>query len=196
MKVNYYVFFFLIVLLNACNQPFDSRPKGYQKIVFPEKKYVSFNDVAYPYSFEYPDYAIIDKKVDYFGEDKKGDAWMNIQYPSFQATLYLSHSTISHGQNSLDTLVMDAYKFANNHNSMASVIEDSTFSLGNHLGGSFFHIGGDVATAYQFFLTDSSKHFLRGALYFDTKPNQDSLAPINAFLLADIQHMVQHFHWK
>ena len=142
------------------------------------------------------DKVVIDKKVEYFGEAKNGDAWLNIQYPEFKATLYLSHTSISNGQFSLDTLVMDAYKFANNHNSMASSIEDSTFSLGNHMGGAFFHIGGDVATAYQFYLTDSTRHFIRGALYFDATPNQDSLAPVNAFLLEDIKHMVQHFHWK
>jgi gliding motility-associated lipoprotein GldD len=196
MKGKFIAASYLFLILFSCNQPMDSKAKGYQKIVFPEKKYIEFNEAAYPYTFEYPEYAIIDKKVEYFGEDKKGDAWLNVQYPIFKATLYLSHTPIGRGQFSLDTLVMDAFKFANNHNSMASSIEDSTFSLGNHMGGAFFHIGGDVATAYQFYLTDSTRHFIRGALYFDATPNQDSLAPVNAFLLEDIKHMVQHFHWK
>jgi len=53
-----------------------------------------------------------------------------------------------------------------------------------------------VATPYQFFLTDSTHHFFRGALYYDATPNQDSLAPVNAFLLEDIQHILNTFRWK
>jgi hypothetical protein len=53
-----------------------------------------------------------------------------------------------------------------------------------------------VATAHQFFLTDSTKHFLRGALYFDATPNEDSLRPVNAFLQAEMKHLIQTFRWK
>jgi len=62
--------------------------------------------------------------------------------------------------------------------------------------GVFFSVGGDVATANQFFLTDSTKHFLRGALYFDATPNADSLGIVNQFLLADMKHIVNTFKWR
>ena len=96
----------------------------------------------------------------------------------------------------LDTLIRDAYTFANNHNNRASSIADSLFQNPNGVEGVFFTIGGEVATPYQFFLTDSSHHFFRGALYYDATPNQDSLAPVNSFLLADIQHILNTFRWK
>jgi gliding motility-associated lipoprotein GldD len=96
----------------------------------------------------------------------------------------------------LNELVKDAYTFANNHNIKANMIEDSVFTTENGVKGVFFHIGGDVATNYQFFLTDSVHHFFRGALYFDSTPNEDSLAPINAFLLKDLTHLVNTFRWK
>ena len=178
----------------ACNSPFVPKNKGYSNIQFPEKKYQAFNEATYPYSFEYPVYAQIDNKVDYFGASQKSSAWININFPQNGGTIYVSYRTIQPHQ--LDTLIKDAYTFANNHNSKASFIEDSVFTTENGVHGVFFHIGGNVATSYQFFLTDSVHHFFRGALYFDTTPNEDSLAPVNAFLFKDLTHLVNTFRWK
>ena len=188
---------FIIVgnlLLTACNTPFVAKNKGYAAIAFPAKSYQSFNEPGYPYTFEYPSYAQIDKNINYFGVSKKTDSWINIHFPSMAATFYVSYTKIKGQQ--LDTLIRDAYTFANNHNSRASFIADSLFSNDHGVEGVFFHIGGDVATSYQFFLTDSTTHFFRGALYFDTTPNEDSLAPVNAFLYKDLKHLVNTFRWK
>jgi gliding motility-associated lipoprotein GldD len=57
-------------------------------------------------------------------------------------------------------------------------------------------VEGNAATARQFYLTDSSRHFLRGALYFDTAPNSDSLAVVNDFLQEDMLHLIQTLRWK
>ncbi len=184
-----------LIIAVACNQPYVIKPKGYQQFELPAKQYQVFSESGYPYSFDYPSYAIIDKKVDYLGADKAKDAWLNIRYPQFGATLYISYNRIS-PKASLDTLVRDAYTFANNHNNKASFIEDSAFEINHSVKGVFFHIGGDVATSYQFFVTDSSRHFLRAALYYETSPNEDSLAPINQYLFKDMQQMVRSLRWK
>ncbi|MEY4281733.1 MAG: hypothetical protein RLZ39_1145 [Bacteroidota bacterium] len=189
------IFFFFIVLGISCNQPYAIKPKGYQQIDLPEKQYQIFSETGYPYSFEYPVYATIDKQVSYLGNDKSKDAWLNIRYPQFGATLYVSYNKIN-ARVKIDTLVRDTYTFANNHNSRANFIEDSAFEINQNVKGVFFHIGGDVATSYQFFATDSTKHFLRAALYFETTPNEDSLAPINQYLFKDMQHMVRSLRWK
>ncbi|MCX6212485.1 MAG: hypothetical protein NT104_07940 [Bacteroidetes bacterium] len=183
-----------ILFVTACNTPFVAKSKGYEAISFPSKSYQSFNEPGYPYTFEYPSYAQIDKNINYFGASKKTDSWINIHFPSMAATIYVSYTKM-HAQQ-LDTLIRDAYTFANNHNSRASFIADSLFSNDHGVEGVFFHIGGDVATSYQFFLTDSTTHFFRGALYFDTTPNEDSLAPVNAFLYKDLKHLVNTFRWK
>ena len=188
-----FFFFFLIGL--GCNQPYSVKPKGYQQIDLPAKQYQVFSETGYPYSFEYPVYATIDKQVSYLGNDKSKDAWLNIRYPQFGATLYLSYNQIN-ASTKIDTLVRDAYTFANNHNSKANFIEDSAFEINQKVKGVFFHIGGDVATSYQFFATDSTRHFLRAALYFETTPNEDSLAPINQYLFKDMQRMVRTLRWK
>jgi gliding motility-associated lipoprotein GldD len=194
IKLFYFIAFFFTVLTLACNQPYTIKKKGYPSLTFPDKSYQLFNKPGYPYQFEYPTYATIDNNVNYFGVSKKGDAWININFPNQGATLYVSYRPIVNNQ--LDTLVDDAYRFVNNHNNMANSIEDSVFTSPLGVHGVFFHIGGDVATAYQFYVTDSSKHFFRGALYFDTTPNEDSLAPINAFLFKDLKHLVNTFRWK
>jgi len=108
--------------------------------------------------------------------------------------VYVSYRSIAPGQ--LDTLIRDAYGFVNKHNTKAVSIQDSIFTTENGISGVFFHIGGDVATNYQFFLTDSARHFFRGALYFDTTPNEDSLAPVNAFIFKDLTHLVNTFKWQ
>lgn len=177
---------FILLFGFACNQPYTIKPKGYPQTQFPIKQYQSFSESAYPYAFDYPNYAVVDK-------DKNN--WLNIRYPQFGATLYISYNTIS-TKTSIDKLVNDAYVFANNHNSKASFIEDSSFVVNDKVKGVFFHIGGDVATTYQFFATDSTNHFLRAALYFDTTPNEDSLTPANLFLFKDMQQMVRTLRWK
>ncbi len=188
------IFIASILFLVACNSPFANKNKGYPSITFPDKAYQVFNQDAYPYTFEFPTYGKIDNNVNYFGTSKKTDSWINIHFPTMGATLYISYSKMK--PNQLDTLVRDAYTFANNHNSRASFIDDSLFANEQGVEGVFFHIGGEVATSYQFFLTDSTTHFFRGALYIDTTPNEDSLAPVNAFLYQDLKHLVNTFRWK
>jgi gliding motility-associated lipoprotein GldD len=178
----------------ACNSPFVPKSKGYSALQFPQKAYQVFDAPGYPYSFEYPVYAQIDNKVNYFGTSQKDAGWINIQFPQNRATIYVSYRKVQ--PNQLDTLIRDAYTFASNHNNKASFIEDSVFTTQQGVRGVFFHIGGNVATSYQFFLTDSARHFFRGALYFDTTPNEDSLAPVNAFLFKDLAHLVNTFKWQ
>ena len=181
-------------LIAACNEPYTPKSKGYAVIDLPQKSYQLFNEPGYPYTFEYPTYATINKDVNYFGASKKADAWLNINFPGQNATIYISYRRVQPRQ--FDTLVRDAYTFVNNHNNKASFITDSVFTTVNGVNGVFFHIGGNVATSYQFFLSDSATHFFRGALYFNSVPNEDSLAPVNDFIFKDLTQLVNSFRWK
>ena len=186
--------FALLFLMMGCNSPVVPKNKVYSAVHFPEKKYQIFNEPGYPYSFEYPIYAKINKDVSYFGETKKKDYWMDINFPDNNATFKVTYLPIH--TNELDARIREAYTFVNNHNSMANGINDSAFVTANGVYGIFFQLGGNVATPYQFFLTDSTHHFFRGSLYFDTTPNADSLAPVNAFILKDLEHLVNTFKWQ
>jgi len=186
--------FVMPLLLFACNSPYIPKQEGYFNIPLPEKTYVTFNEPAYPYTFEYPAYASIVKDTSFFDSIPENPYWININFPQFDARIYMSYKKI--GKYNLEQLVNDAYKMTNKHTVKASGIEDSLIHPANDVSGVFFRVEGDVATANQFFVTDSTHNFLRGALYFDATPNEDSLRPVNSFLVADMKHLINTFRWK
>ena len=186
-----YLFFLL-----SCNSDYSAgKKKGYFKIDFPEKKYQLFEQPGYPYSFEYPVYANVIKDTTFF-EDKAGDWWINIEVPRFNGRIHVSYKAIN-DQNNFDSLVRDGFKIAyKQHVDVATGINDSVIRTPNGVEGIYFSLGGNTATANQFFLTDSVKHFLRGALYFNAAPNADSLGVVNDFLKKDLQHLINTLKWK
>ena len=204
--------FFIFLLLNSCNSTYTSKQKGYYKVDFPERKYIKFNKEGFPYSFEYPAYASIIQDSTYFDNTPDNPFWINVDFPMFQGKIFISYKTIggrsvyktksgntykdSTGINTFENLVNDAYKLTYKNDVKAYSIEDSIMQTPNNITGIFFKVGGSVATSKQFFLSDTAKHFLRGALYFNTTPNEDSLAPVNAFLQQDLNHIINTLQWK
>jgi len=201
------------IVIMACNSTYTSKKRGYFDVEFPERKYVLFNEPDVPYSFEYPAYATIVKDSTYFDSTPENPYWRNIDFPQFNARIFLSYKIIggkatykiklpdgnyrdSSGINYFDRMVNDAFNLTNKNESVASSIKDSLFTTKNDVTGIFFRVGGNAATARQFFMSDSTKHFIRGALYFDTTPNADSLKPVQDFLQVDIDHLINTFKWK
>ena len=178
----------------SCNSDYTPKPRGYFKIHFPKKEYQVFDKPGYPYSFEYPVYANVVKDSSFFGEATENPWWININFPQFNGTIYVSYKQI--GKYKVDKLINDAFTMTNKHSEKAYSIDDSVFTTPNNIHGVFFKVGGNVATANQFFVTDSTKNFLRGALYFNAAPNEDSLGIVNRFLLDDVKHMINTFKWK
>jgi len=188
--------FLCFLLLLSCNSNYTAgKKKGYFRIDFPEKKYQAFDKPGYPYTFEYPVYSSIIKDSTFF-DDKAGDWWINIDVPRFAGRIYISYKEI-HNRNSLDSLVNDAFKMAyKKHADISTGITDSPMVTRNGAEGIYFNLAGNTATANQFFLTDSTKHFIRGALYFDAAPNADSLGIVNDFLKKDLLHLINTLRWK
>jgi gliding motility-associated lipoprotein GldD len=181
-------------MISSCNSPFTPKPKGYFKIDFPRKEYKLFDQPGYPYSFEYPVYTQVVKDSTFFGEATENPWWVNVDFPQFAGKIYISYKRI--GPNKFDKLVNDAFNLTNKHSQKAYSIDDSLIATPNNVHGMFFKIGGDVATSYQFYLTDSIKHFLRGSLYFEASPNQDSIGIVNEFVAQDMRHLINTFRWK
>ncbi len=207
------VFCIAIAINLSCNSTYTSKKKGYFKIDFPERQYQVFNEPDVPYSFEYPVYATVVKDTTYFDSTPENPYWRNLDFPQFNARLFLSYKIIggratykikqadgsykdSSGINYFDKMVNDAFNLTNKNESVASSIRDSLFTTKNNVTGIFFRVGGNAPTARQFFMSDTSRHFLRGALYFDTTPNADSLKPVQDFLQVDIDHFINSFRWK
>jgi gliding motility-associated lipoprotein GldD len=183
----------LISFSFSCNSTYTPKPTGYFKISFPAKAYRVFNQPGYPYTFEYPVYANVVKDSTFFGDKPENPWWININFPQFNGRIYISYKVI--GQYKLEKLLGDAFNMTNKHSARADYIGDSLIETPNGVHGTFFNVEGNVATANQFFLTDSTKSFLRGALYFDATPNQDSLKPVNDFLVQDMRHLINTFKW-
>lgn len=184
------------VLLVGCNSDYTAgKKKGYFKIEFPEKKYQVFQQTGYPYSFEYPVYAQVIKDSTFF-DDKAGDWWINIDVPKLDGRIYISYKEIG-SKNNFDSLRNDAYKMATKqHISISTGITDSLIKTPHGIGGLYYSLEGNTATANQFFLTDTTRHFLRGALYFDAAPNADSLGIVNDFLKKDLLHLINTLKWS
>lgn len=182
------------LLTLACNSPYTFKKKGYYKISFPEKSYRLFDQPGYPYTFEYPTYASVVKDSTFF-DAKAGDWWINIDIPQFNGRIYVSYKTVN--QQNFDSLIQDGFKMAyRKHTEISSGITDSLISTPNGVEGMYFSLSGNTATANQFFLTDSTRHFLRGALYFDATPNEDSLGIVNSYLKQDLKHLINTLKWR
>ena len=186
----------LSLVLLSCNSDYTlGKKRGYFKINFPERTYRKFDEPGYPYTFEYPAYSNIIKDTAFFESKPENPWWINIDFPQFAARVHISYKEI--GKNNLDTLVNDAFKMSyKQHTYKASAIEDSEIVTPNDIHGVYFTLAGNTATANQFFLTDSTKHFLRGALYFAATPNEDSLAIVNDFLKQDLFHLINTLKWR
>jgi gliding motility-associated lipoprotein GldD len=195
MKTNLFLIILISVLAVACNSEYTPKPRGYFKIEFPPKKYQLFDAPGFPYSFEYPVYGEIVKDSLFFDERAENPYWINIDFPQFEGKIHISYKEI--GKNKFDSLVNDAFTMSyKQHTYKASAIEPKEFTTPSGVGGVYFTLKGNAATANQFFATDSVKHFLRGALYFSATPNADSLAPVNQFLKEDMEHLIGTLRWK
>ncbi|MEY2587021.1 MAG: hypothetical protein RLY11_870 [Bacteroidota bacterium] len=208
IKTIFFSIIFLVLLL-SCNSPFTPKPKGYFKIDFPQHSYQTFNEPGFPYSFEYPSYATISKQVD---SSVQQPYWLNIEFNQFNGKIYLSYKSVngysvykiktqqgyedSLSKNSFDQLRDEAFNMTYKHTIKASGIVDSFFRNKPGYAGMYFYVAGNAATSKQFFVTDSVKHFLRGALYFDATPNEDSIRVVSDFLEADVKHLIQTLTWK
>lgn len=179
-----------LFLLVSCDQSYTPKPRGYLRIDLPQHSYKTF-DEAENFSFEVPDYAVVET------DKSRPDAydWYTIQFPAMKASLHLSYKSV---HNDLPRFLEDAHTMAFKHLPKASGIADSVFFIPEHqVEGLFYLISGKgVASPVQFYLTDSTQHFVRGALYFNFLPNNDSIAPVIQHLKIDINHLVSTFKWK
>ena len=194
---NHFLFLGLIALIiYSCNSDYVPKPRGYYKIEFPKHEYQVFDQPGYPYTFEYPVYAQIVKDSTFFGDKPENPWWINIDLPRFSGRIYISYKEIG-TKHQVDSLVKDAFTMAyKKHVDISTGIKDSLMRTPNGVEGIYFSLGGNTATANQFFLTDSTKHFLRGALYFDATPNEDSLSIVNSFLREDLKHLINTLKWR
>jgi gliding motility-associated lipoprotein GldD len=183
--------FIAIIFLSAgCEESYAPKPRGYFRIDFPEKEYRTFDSV-YPYTFEYPVYASVRPDT----RESAEPFWMNIDFPQFNGRIHISYKPVD---GNLNQFLEDSRSFVIKHIPNAEAINDSLiYRPDEKVYGLIYYIEGSrAASSCQFFVTDSSERFLRGALYFNIQPNNDSLAPVIGFIEEDIRHLLASFRWK
>jgi len=189
MKWPGWSFLILLLLSVSCKDTYTPKPAGYLKVTYPEKEYLLYNDQEF-YQFEIPAYARV--VIDSGPRSEKG--WVNLTIPQLNGTIHLSYKPVD---DQLTVLITDSRELVYKHTVKAHGIEETPFiQRDQNRFGMIYDLKGDVASAVQFFITDSTEHFLRGSLYFNCRPNRDSLNPVIDFLREDIIHMIETTQWK
>lgn len=185
-------------LLTACGSSSNSsdaeyipKPKGYPRIDLPSHRYVAL-EPTHPYQFE------INKLVrvlpDTFARSEPH--WIFLHYPQFQATVQLTYKPVQNNPERLRNMLQDAYKLTGKHKIRATVIREQIQKLPSGLWANVIDLQGEVPSQVQFITTDTTTHFLRGALYFNTATANDSLAPVIQYVRQDMMHLLQTLKWK
>ncbi|MEI8203120.1 MAG: gliding motility lipoprotein GldD [Bacteroidota bacterium] len=193
MKISKQVLY-ICILLFACSCSEDEvtipKPKGYYRIDLPKKEYITFD--SFPaFKFQYPVYA----KVVPVKPEKKGSFGFNIEFHSFNGTIYMTYFPV---QKNLKQLLDDQHEYVNKHLTKATDVRENRYTRpGSSTYAVSFDIkGSTVASPVQFYITDSTRNFLRGSLYFNNTPNNDSLSPVIDYLRKDIDQLINTLEWK
>lgn len=180
------LFLFSIV---SCKKDYTPRPRGFYRISFQKKAYLQTDSVALPYRFEIPVYGKIVADHERLAEP----FWVNLEIPQHKAEVHLSYKKV---ENNLLKLIETSRKLAYDHSFKADAIEERIFvNPEKKVFGTIYFIDGNAASSLQFYLTDSTRHFLRGALYIREVPNIDSIRPVIDFLSLDVIHLIETTEW-
>jgi gliding motility-associated lipoprotein GldD len=180
----------ILVWITSCRNDYTPKPRGYFRISLPEKSFRAL-DSTLPYAFEYPAYSNL--MEDYFAPEEP--FWINIVFPDFKGVIHLTYKDV---HNDLDDHLENARAFVMKHIPKANAIREELIvnENANVYGIKYSISGNDAASPIQFYVTDSLHHFLRGALYFNVEPGNDSLKPVIDFISSDIDHLIETLRWK
>ena len=190
------LFFTMNCFFSSCNNEEDSfipKPYGYFRIELPEKSYQKLEG-DFPYSFEHSKYAKVVKNESQYAEDY----WITLKYePISMAEIHITYKEIKNEPKLFMEYVNDAHKITFNEiNTARSSAIDQVIDSKKGNGIVFTISEGEVPTVFNYWVSDSSTHFLRAAMYVPTSNQNDSLAPILKYTKDDMMHMLETFEWK
>jgi gliding motility-associated lipoprotein GldD len=180
------------LLLFACagEASYPPKPLGYHRIDLPKAAYQPLPD-SLPYSFEYSTHAKLLPDSSIMAERY----WLEVYYPTFTANIDISYKKIRNQADFRD-YVADCYKLAQKHNIKAEAIDEIVSKTPQGYTSVVYQLEGDVPSTFQFYITDSVRHFLRASLYFPSAELNDSLGPVISYLKQDMVHMMNTVNWK
>jgi gliding motility-associated lipoprotein GldD len=187
-----------VLLLSACGEEHVAlpKPRAYPRVEFPQSLKATLLEIdECPFVMTYPDFFEYRKTSQFFGESVEDLCWFNLHYHPWKADIYFTYHPISK-DHSLQKMVDDAFEMANKHTAKAEFISERAIRTDKGNGGIYFELEGPSASAVQFFLTDSTQHFVRGALYFESKSVPDSLAPMVQFMKGEMIQIINSIAWR
>jgi len=188
MGMSKYFSYIIMLALFACGESYIPKPEAYFRIDLPEKDYQKIDSIPFPFHFQIPQYAAINLE-----RTAKNPNFLNVDFPRFGARIHMSYLPV---ENNLNDLLEDSRALVYKHVVKAQDIEENMIiNSESKVFGSYYQIEGNAASGSQFYMTDSSNHFIRGALYFNVEPNIDSIAPVQEFLIMDIEQLIESFQW-
>lgn len=168
----------------GCKDDAVPKPSSYLRLDYPEAEYVTFENQC-PYAFEMNSAAVITEKQ---------PCSFTVHYPNMKATVFLSYKPV---QSNIDSLLRDAQKLTYKHVIKAdNIIEQPYLNPQKKVYGMFYQVGGNAATNTQFYVTDSTRHFVTGSVYFYAKPNFDSIMPAADYIKNDMRRLMETIYWK
>jgi gliding motility-associated lipoprotein GldD len=184
----------LLLLLSSCvkkQEPPVPKPFGYFRLETPEPAYQRWDSIL-PFIFDYSKHANLT-----FQKKEDNVYWVDIYYPALSAMFKMTCLPV---KNNLHNLMWGEEEQVMFHvdRRMTDDIQYSTVNdPKERVFGRLYELEGKhVATPFKFWLTDSSRYFVKGSLYFDFAPNNDSLAPIINYLKNDALMMIESWQWN
>ncbi|MDN3665271.1 gliding motility lipoprotein GldD [Algibacter miyuki] len=190
----FYVLLLLAVCF-SCQEDFIPKPKAFLRLEYPTPKYSASHLEPLPFTFETNALAApITLKLLHAPTQTYG---LNIDYPTLNGTVFLTYKAVNENNTNLENFIQDAQKLTLEHTKKADEIPAYPYENAERkVYGLFSEVIGNVASPAQFYITDSINHFLTASLYFNTKPNYDSILPAANYLQNDMKHIMETIKWK
>lgn len=173
------------------------KPRAFPRVDFPVAAAVdSFAVEVCPFAFAHPDYVLVERDTAFFDEAPSHPCWFDLVTPALDGRVHVSYYPIN-SEADFEEYRDDAYELVGKHNVVATYIDERPIARpGADVYGYSFAVEGDAASPYQLFVTDSTRHFLRAAIYVNARARADSLAPVYAFLRRDLEGVVGSLRWR
>ena len=185
------VFFLVTFFFVSCTHDYQPKPRGYNRLELPKQEYRLSPD-SLPYTFEYSTHARLLRDSSWFSEKH----WVEIYYPELKANIHITYKKLNNRDEFLKELLDDSYNLTAKQQIKASGIDELVVVTPSGKTAVIAEIAGEVPSQFQFTMTDSSRNFLRGALYFNTRVQNDSLAPAIDFMKKETLHFINSLQWK
>ncbi len=175
--------FFAIFMVSCQQETPIPKPKAQIRLEYPQGQLATLETANF--SINYNKRAI---------PKENKDMAFTLEYPEMKGAIFLSYIPIT---DNLTKLTQDAKRLSYEHAAKAdNIVEQPFVNPDAKVYGSLFEVQGNAASQTQFFVTDSTTHFLTGSVYFYTKPNYDSILPAAAYLQNDIRNIMETLRWK